>query len=133
MVELPLGTVLEVYGDYFLSYVADKGYRNLLTMQGETLLEFLANIDGLHRHLQQSLVHLRPPQVWRAANICFESAPAIVLEFCLYICQTIDLNAYSRATRSMPSSMCVLSLRAVLVRGRSQRRRTHRRRLQCCL
>ena len=31
--ELPLGTVLEVYGDYFLSYVADKGYRNLLTMQ----------------------------------------------------------------------------------------------------
>jgi hypothetical protein len=25
--------VLEVYGDYFLSYVADKGYRNLLTMQ----------------------------------------------------------------------------------------------------
>jgi hypothetical protein len=54
---------LEVYGDYFYSFVMKNGYEGLLGVQGETVFNFLCNINRLHKHLAHNLPQLIAPEV----------------------------------------------------------------------
>lgn len=82
VLNLSLETVLEVYGDYFLTYVSKAGFEELLKMQGNTLFEFLGNINNLHRHLQHNLPELK--------------APSFICEIDTQSFQTVDKNILAK-------------------------------------
>ena len=46
--------VLEAFGDYFIDYVQDNGYSNVLECLGKNLRDWLSNLNTLHDHLQAS-------------------------------------------------------------------------------
>lgn len=46
--------VLETFGAFFVQYVKDEGYENLLACQGSNLKDFMANINAMHQHLQNT-------------------------------------------------------------------------------
>lgn len=43
-----------MYGSYFFQYLKDNDLHKLLFIMGETLDEFLGNLDYLHQHLQDT-------------------------------------------------------------------------------
>lgn len=57
---LYIDDVLELFGDYFMAYVRDEGYLNLLSALGQNLREWLTNVNDLHgnAHLIQYLYFL---------------------------------------------------------------------------
>jgi Haem-NO-binding len=46
--------VLQTFGDYFIDYVQDNGYSNVLECLGNNLRDWLSNLNSLHDHLQAS-------------------------------------------------------------------------------
>lgn len=46
--------VLEAFGDYFIDYVQENGYSNVLECLGKNLRDWLSNLNTLHDHLQAS-------------------------------------------------------------------------------
>jgi len=46
--------VLFAFGDYFIDYVQDNGYSNVLECLGSNLRDWLSNLNSLHDHLQAS-------------------------------------------------------------------------------
>jgi Haem-NO-binding len=46
--------VLHAFGDYFIDYVQDNGYSNVLECLGGNLRDWLSNLNSLHDHLQAS-------------------------------------------------------------------------------
>eukprot|EP00529_Nitzschia_sp_RCC80_P019025 CAMPEP_0113487066 /NCGR_PEP_ID=MMETSP0014_2-20120614/25319_1 /TAXON_ID=2857 /ORGANISM="Nitzschia sp." /LENGTH=514 /DNA_ID=CAMNT_0000380755 /DNA_START=284 /DNA_END=1828 /DNA_ORIENTATION=- /assembly_acc=CAM_ASM_000159 len=46
--------VLHAFGDYFVQYVQDNGYSNVLECLGSNLRDWLSNLNSLHDHLQAS-------------------------------------------------------------------------------
>lgn len=46
--------VLFAFGDYFIDYVQDNGYSNVLECLGSNMRDWLANLNSLHDHLQAS-------------------------------------------------------------------------------
>ncbi|MEN9937042.1 MAG: hypothetical protein RLZZ387_3621 [Chloroflexota bacterium] len=58
---MPAHEMLEAFGEHWTTYTATEGYGDLMTMAGETLVDFLMNLDRLHSHVGLSFQHLRPP------------------------------------------------------------------------
>ena len=57
--------VLETFGSFFVDYVKDEGYENLLVCQGSNLKDFMANINAMHQHLQSTFPKkMTMPQFW---------------------------------------------------------------------
>lgn len=54
-------TVLETFGEYWTLYTAREGYGELLKMSGNTLSEFLLNLDNMHARVSLLYPALRPP------------------------------------------------------------------------
>lgn len=52
------------YGKYFLTYVVENGYENLLYCLGSNLREWLSNVNMLHRHLSLTLPQIAAPEFW---------------------------------------------------------------------
>lgn len=52
--------VLEAFGDYWTTYTMEAGYRDTLRMMGDTLPEFLGNLDVLHMRVGASMPGLIP-------------------------------------------------------------------------
>eukprot|EP00980_Cylindrotheca_fusiformis_P016266 scaffold4829_cov129-Cylindrotheca_fusiformis.AAC.26 len=46
--------VLYAFGEYFLDYVRDNGYSNVLECLGSNMRDWLSNLNSLHDHLQAS-------------------------------------------------------------------------------
>lgn len=46
--------VLHTFGDYFIDYVIENGYSNVLECLGSNLRDWLSNLNSLHDHLQAS-------------------------------------------------------------------------------
>ena len=46
--------VLYAFGDYFIDYVKENGYSNVLECLGNNLRDWLSNLNSLHDHLQAS-------------------------------------------------------------------------------
>lgn len=53
--------ILELFGEYWVLYTAEKGYGDMLTMAGSDLPSFLQNLDSLHSIVGSMMPHLQPP------------------------------------------------------------------------
>lgn len=54
VLNITVDEVLHAFGDYFVSYVKDNGYANVLECLGSSLRDWLSNLNTLHDHLQAS-------------------------------------------------------------------------------
>ncbi|MFM7664281.1 MAG: heme NO-binding domain-containing protein [Bacteroidota bacterium] len=54
--------VLELFGEYWITYTADEGYGVLMDLCGDNFVEFLANLDMLHMRMNSMMPQLAPPQ-----------------------------------------------------------------------
>jgi hypothetical protein len=57
----PSEEFLRAFGEYWVLYTAKKGYGEMLTAAGETLPEFLQNLDTLHTRVGVIMPNLQPP------------------------------------------------------------------------
>jgi guanylate cyclase soluble subunit beta len=53
------GTVLGIYGGYFISYLKKNSLDKKLHIMGDNLKDFLHNLDYLHGHLQDTFGNVR--------------------------------------------------------------------------
>ena len=56
--------ILEAFGEHWVSYTANEGYGDLLTLAGDTLPTFLQNLDHLHTRVGLMFPELKPPSFW---------------------------------------------------------------------
>ena len=61
VLELSPAQVMQAFGEYWVQYTAQEGYGELMEMTGDTLPEFLDNLDDLHSRVGVSFPRLRPP------------------------------------------------------------------------
>lgn len=62
---LTVDQVLEAFGAFFVHYIRNEGYDNLLCCQGSTLKDWMANINAIHHHLQTTFPKkMIMPQFW---------------------------------------------------------------------
>jgi hypothetical protein len=53
--------VLELFGEYWISFTAQEGYGHLMDMAGANLTDFLKNLDRLHSSVGHIMPKLNPP------------------------------------------------------------------------
>lgn len=58
---LPVEDVLSAFGRHWILYTADEGYGGMMEMWGDTLPEFLNNLNHMHARIRLSMPELRPP------------------------------------------------------------------------
>jgi len=57
--------IYEAFGEFFVHYIRDEGYDNLLCCQGSTLRDWMNNINAIHTHLQSTFPKkMIMPQFW---------------------------------------------------------------------
>lgn len=61
VLQLSAAEIMQAFGEYWVLYTAQEGYGELLDMAGETLPEFLRNLDQLHARVGLSFPELKPP------------------------------------------------------------------------
>lgn len=60
--ETPAAKLLEAFGEHWIEYALRSGYRDYLDGIGDSLAEFLANLDDLHARITVMMPQLLPPQ-----------------------------------------------------------------------
>jgi hypothetical protein len=58
---LPGAEIMQAFGQYWVSYTNKVGYQELMEMVGDTLPEFLNNLDDLHSRLGIHFPKAKPP------------------------------------------------------------------------
>ncbi len=53
--------VMQAFGEYWVKYTAQEGYGDMLEMSGDTLPEFLENLDNMHARVGVTFPQLKPP------------------------------------------------------------------------
>ena len=53
--------LLEAFGEYWVLYTAQEGYGEMLDMAGSTFVEFLGNLNHLHKRVGDLMPDLAPP------------------------------------------------------------------------
>ena len=59
--KLPVETLLERFGEHWVDYAVNHGYRDLMQARGASLFDFIARLDDLHSRLTLTFPELRPP------------------------------------------------------------------------
>jgi hypothetical protein len=60
---------LQAFGEFFVPYIVDEGYYNLLCCQGSTLRDWMSNINAIHQHLQNTFPKsMTMPEFWCETN-----------------------------------------------------------------
>lgn len=59
---LEASVILEAFGGYWVHYTAVEGYGELLDSVGDSLPEFLANLDQMHARVKMAFPDLKPPR-----------------------------------------------------------------------
>lgn len=59
--DLPAETVLETFGKYWVNYVGQENYGELMNAAGDDLPTFLENLDQMHARIMLSFPELNPP------------------------------------------------------------------------
>ncbi len=54
--------IMEKFGEYWVRYTGQEGYGEMMALAGDTLPEFLGNLDELHARVGVSFPQLQPPQ-----------------------------------------------------------------------
>jgi hypothetical protein len=58
---IPPDDVMIAFGEFWVLYTGKEGYGHLFDLAGNSLREFLFNLDNLHTRVGQNFAHLRPP------------------------------------------------------------------------
>jgi hypothetical protein len=58
---LSVPAVLEAFGEYWVLYTGKEGYGEMLKMGGDSLPDFLQNLDNLHARVGLTFSELKPP------------------------------------------------------------------------
>lgn len=53
--------VLEAFGEHWILYTGSQGYGPMMSAMGETLPQFLGNLDAMHSRIALSMPELKPP------------------------------------------------------------------------
>ncbi|MDZ8080328.1 MAG: heme NO-binding domain-containing protein [Nostoc sp. DcaGUA01] len=53
--------IMQAFGEFWVQYTAEEGYGEMMDMSGDTLPEFLENLDNLHARVGVSFPKLQPP------------------------------------------------------------------------
>ncbi|AFY36408.1 heme NO-binding domain-containing protein [Calothrix sp. PCC 7507] len=53
--------IMQAFGEFWVQYTSEEGYGEMIDMSGETLPEFLENLDNLHARVGVSFPKLQPP------------------------------------------------------------------------
>ncbi|MCW5317818.1 heme NO-binding protein [Nostoc sp. KVJ3] len=53
--------IIQAFGEFWVQYTAQEGYGEMMDMSGDTLPEFLENLDNLHARVGVSFPKLQPP------------------------------------------------------------------------
>lgn len=53
--------IMQAFGEFWVKYTATEGYGELMDASGDTLPEFLENLDNLHARVGISFPQLQPP------------------------------------------------------------------------
>ncbi|MEH2458217.1 heme NO-binding domain-containing protein [Nostoc sp.] len=53
--------IMQAFGEFWVQYTAQEGYGEMMDMSGDTLPEFLENLDNLHARVGVSFPKLQPP------------------------------------------------------------------------
>ncbi|MBN3894898.1 MAG: heme NO-binding domain-containing protein [Nostoc sp. NOS(2021)] len=53
--------IMQAFGEFWVQYTAQEGYGEMMDMNGDTLPEFLENLDNLHARVGVSFPKLQPP------------------------------------------------------------------------
>jgi hypothetical protein len=77
VLDLTVDEVLFAFGDYFVDYVKDNGYANVLQCLGSNLRDWLSNLNTLHDHLQASYPKgFVAPVFWSEGDEDYVATPA---------------------------------------------------------
>ncbi|MEL7296822.1 MAG: heme NO-binding domain-containing protein [Pseudomonadota bacterium] len=57
----PADTLLEGFGHHWIGFTSKSGYGPLMAVSGDTLEEFLSNLDQMHARIKNSMPNLDPP------------------------------------------------------------------------
>lgn len=61
VLELSPQEVMQAFGEFWVEYTSSEGYGEMMDMFGDTLPEFLENLDSLHSRVGVSFPKLQPP------------------------------------------------------------------------
>lgn len=61
VLELPPDEIMKAFGEFWVLFTGKSGYGHLFGMAGNSLKDFLYNLDNLHTRVGQNFVHLQPP------------------------------------------------------------------------
>ena len=61
ILETPVPALLEAFGEFWMTFTAEKGYGDALEFAGDTFREFLTNLDDMHARVSLSFPELEPP------------------------------------------------------------------------
>ncbi|MEA5568264.1 heme NO-binding domain-containing protein [Anabaena sp. UHCC 0399] len=53
--------IMQAFGEFWVKYTSEEGYGEMMDMSGDTLPEFLENLDNLHARVGVSFPKLQPP------------------------------------------------------------------------
>ncbi|MEH2035291.1 heme NO-binding domain-containing protein [Nostoc sp.] len=58
---LPSSQIMQAFGEFWVQYTAQEGYGEMMDMSGDTLSDFLENLDNLHARVGVIFPKLQPP------------------------------------------------------------------------
>lgn len=61
ILDLPPSQIMQAFGEFWVQYTAQEGYGEMMDMSGDTLPDFLENLDNLHARVGVSFPKLQPP------------------------------------------------------------------------
>ncbi|MBD2249648.1 MULTISPECIES: heme NO-binding domain-containing protein [Nostoc] len=61
ILSLSSAEIMQAFGEFWVQYTAQEGYGEMMDMSGDTLPEFLENLDNLHARVGVSFPKLQPP------------------------------------------------------------------------
>lgn len=61
ILDMPAATILEAFGEHWIQYTVDEGYGNIMSLYGDSVHEFLQNMNNLHAQIRLSFPDLKPP------------------------------------------------------------------------
>ncbi|MEO0869963.1 MAG: heme NO-binding domain-containing protein [Cyanobacteria bacterium J06642_11] len=62
VLHLSSSEIMEAFGRYWVGYTGKAGYKELIEMAGDTLPDFLSNLDELHSRVGVQFPELKPPE-----------------------------------------------------------------------
>ncbi|WP_414551775.1 heme NO-binding domain-containing protein [Anabaena sp. CCY 0017] len=61
VLDLSPSEIMAAFGEFWVEYASQEGYGEMMDMTGDTLPEFLENLDNLHTRIGISFPKLQPP------------------------------------------------------------------------